>query len=226
MRYTRLHESDEYLARREELRLAEVALIAQREAVAVLRRGLPAGPVVEDYVFLEGPRDPAAGDEPVNEVRLSDLFTGPDRALIIYHLMYGKAQESPCPMCTMWIDGFNGVAHHVAQNVDLVVAAAADPPALRAHARQRGWDRLRLVSCGTNTFKYDLLSEDEDGNQDSTVSVFVKDPDGQVRHTYTGRPRRAEDLDERGIDQLCATWHLLDLTPHGRGDWYSELAYP
>lgn len=226
MLYTRLNESEEYLARREELRLAEVALIAQREEVAALRRGLPPGPVVEDYVSLEGPRDLGAGDAPVNEVRLSQLFTTPDRPLVIYHLMYGKANETPCPMCTMWIDGFNGVAHHVAQNVDLVVAAAADPPALRAHARSRGWDRLRLVSCGTNTFKYDLRSEDEEGNQDSTISVFVKDPDGQVRHTYTGRPRRGDDLDQRGIDQLCSTWHLMDLTPQGRGDWYSKLAYP
>ena len=50
--------------------------------------------------------------------------------------MYGKAQTSPCPMCTLWIDGFNGVAHHLAQNVDFVVVAAADPAALLAHARE------------------------------------------------------------------------------------------
>ena len=35
----------------------------------------------------------------------------------------------------MWIDGFNGVAHHVEQNADLVIVAAADPAMLRAHAR-------------------------------------------------------------------------------------------
>src|SRR5579863_310636 len=128
-------------------------------------------------------------------------------------------------MCTMWIDGFNGVAHHVAQSADLVIAAAADVPTLRAHARTRGWDRLRLLSCGDNTFKYDLLSEDEAGNQDSTVSVFERDPAGSVRHTYTGRPRMSEDIGGRGIDLLCPTWNLLDLTPRGRGDWYSQLSY-
>jgi predicted dithiol-disulfide oxidoreductase (DUF899 family) len=36
---------------------------------------------------------------------------------------------------------------------------------------------------------------------------------------------RYEDIDQRGIDLLCPTWHLLDLTPHGRDDWYAELAY-
>lgn len=226
MRYTRLAgESEEYLARREELRLAEVELIAARERVAAQRRALPAGPVVEDYLFLEGPADLAAGDEPARPVRLSELFSAPDRPLIVYHLMYGKAQATPCPMCTMWIDGFNGVAPHVAQNVDLVVAAAADLPTLRAHARHRGWDRIRLLSCGANTFKYDLGSEDAGGNQSSTVSVFVRDPGGAVRHTYTGKPQRSEDLWERGIDQFSPTWHLLDLTPQGRGDWYAELSY-
>lgn len=40
------------------------------------------------------------------------------------------------------------------------VVAAADLPTLRAHARERGWDKLRLLSAGNNTFKYDLGSED------------------------------------------------------------------
>src|SRR5438105_3324529 len=168
MLYTRLaQETDEYRKAREDLRLAEIDLIAHREQVAQLRRDLPSGPVVDDYVFLEGPRDLDAGDEPVREVRLSELFTGPDRALVVYEFMFGKQQTEACPMCTMWIDGFNGVANHIAQNVDLVIVAAADVPTLRAHARSRGWDRLRLLSCGDNTFKYDLGSEDEHGGQDS-----------------------------------------------------------
>src|SRR4029077_1355858 len=114
-----------------------------------------------------GPRSLADGDAPVSKVRLSELFTGDDRPLVVYHLMYGKAQTDPCVMCTQWIDGFNGIAQHLAQNVDLVVVAAADPVALRAHARDREWDRLRLLSAGDNTFKYDLGSEEADGTQDS-----------------------------------------------------------
>jgi predicted dithiol-disulfide oxidoreductase (DUF899 family) len=139
--------------------------------------------------------------------------------------MYGKAQTNPCPMCTMWIDGFDGVAHHVAQHADLVIAAAADPPTLRAHARARGWRRLRLLSCGDSTFKHDLGSELDDGGQVSAISVLVRDAEGRVRHTYTARPQMADDVHQRGIDLLCATWHLLDLTPNGRGDWYASLEY-
>ena len=83
---------------------------------------------------------------------------------------------------------------------------------LRAHGRARGWGDLRLLSCGENRFKYDLGSEDDDGNQDSTVSVFTRDRDGTVRHAYTVKPRMADDIDQRGIDLLCPTWHFLDLT--------------
>ncbi|AKJ12669.1 hypothetical protein ABB07_22355 [Streptomyces incarnatus] len=225
-RHTRLPgESAEYLAAREELRDAEIELMRHRERVAALRRALPQGAEVGDYVFLEGPADLDAGDTPVREVGLSELFTGPGRPLVVYHFMYGKRQTEPCPMCTLWIDGFNGVAHHVARNADLVVVAAADPPTLRRHARARGWSRLRLLSAGDSTFKYDLGSEDEDGVQDSTVSVFTRDADGTVRHFYSAHPRMSEDIDQRGIDLLSPVWHVLDLTPGGRGDWFASLDY-
>lgn len=219
------NESEEYLAKREELRLAEVELMRQREQVAELRRRLPPGATVQDYMFEEGPANLQEGDSPIRTVRLSELFTAPGRSLVIYHFMYGKRQTSPCPMCTLFIDGWNGIAHHLAQNVDLVIVAAAAPAALRAHARNRGWDQLRLLSCGANTFKYDLNSEDREGRQDSTVSVFEKDRDGTIRHFYTAHPSMAKDIKERGLDLLCATYNILDLTPQGRGNWYASLNY-
>src|ERR1700761_2264337 len=166
------NESQDYLARREELRLAEIELIKQRERVAVLRRNLPQGAALPDYEFLEGPIDLKMGDEPLHTIKLRDLFKSTDRPLVIYHLMYGKKQTKPCPMCTMWIDGANGIAQHIAQNIDFAVVAAADPEELRDHARARGWNNIRLLSAGSNTFKYDLGSEDAGGAQDSTVSVL------------------------------------------------------
>ncbi|MET9859811.1 DUF899 family protein [Streptomyces smyrnaeus] len=226
MRQTNLtEESAAYAGAREELRQAEIALMRHRERVADLRRRLPLGPVVDDYVFEEGPADLHAGDAPVRSVRLSELFTGPGRDLIVYHFMYGKTQTEPCPMCTMWLDGFNAVAHHVAQNADLAIVAAADLPALRTHARNRKWTALRLLGAGSSTFKYDLGSEDAEGNQDSTVSVFTRDDDGSVRHFYSAHPRMSDDIDQRGIDLLSPVWHLLDLTRPGRGDWYAALDY-
>ena len=220
-----VNESPEYLKKREELRQAEIELMRQRERVAGLRRALPPGATLQDYEFLEGPMSIEDGDEPVRTVRLSELFTAPDRSLVIYQFMFGKKQTEPCPMCTAWIDCVNGIAHHLTQNIDLAIVAAADPATLRAHARNRGWNRLRLLSAGESTFKYDLGSEDREGNQDSTISVFTRDSDGTLRHFYSGHPRLAEDVKERGIDELNPIWNFLDLTPQGRGTFYASLDY-
>lgn len=127
-------------------------------------------------------------------------------------------------MCTRWVDGANGIAHHLAQNIDLAIVAAADPKALRDHARDRGWSNLRLLSAGSNIFKFDLGSENPDGGQDSAISVFTKDGN-TVRHFYTAHPRMAPDINERGIDLLVPVYNFLDLTPQGRGQWYASLAY-
>ena len=219
------NESPEYLDKREQLRLAEIELLNTRERIAALRRDLPAGATIQDYEFLEGPTSLDDGDAPTKKVRLSELFTAADRSLVIYHFMYGKKQATACPMCTAWIDGFNGVAHHLAQNADLAIVAAADLPTLRAHARNRGWNKLRLLSAGDSTFKYDLGSEDAEGRQDSTISVFTRDNDGTLRHFYSGHPWLAEDVKERGIDELSPIWNLMDLMPQGRGKFYTSLDY-
>ena len=219
------NESPQYLAKREVVRLAEIELRNAREKVAALRRELPTGATVEDYEFIEGPASLDEGDEPAHKVRLSELFTAPDRSLIIYQFMFGKKQTSPCPMCTAWIDSFNGVAHHLAQRVDLAIVAAADLPELRAHARKRGWHKLRLLSASTSTFKYDLGSEDREGNQDSTISVFTRDSDGTLRHFYSVHPRLDANIEERGIDEYNPIWNVLDLTPQGRGTFDASLDY-
>jgi predicted dithiol-disulfide oxidoreductase (DUF899 family) len=124
---------------------------------------------------------------------------------------------------TGWL---NGVAHHIAQNVDFAVVAAADPATLRAHARDRGWNRLRLLSPGESTFKYDLGSEDQKGNQDCTISVFTQVGLGAVHHVYSAHPRMSPEVKQRGIDLITPIWHVLDRTPQGRGDWYAKLEYP
>jgi len=227
MRRTRLeNESPEYLAHREQLRLAEIELRMQRKRVVELRRQLPKGARVTDYAFIEGPGDLNAGDTPTRTLRLSELFTAPNRSLVLYQFMYGKRQTSPCPMCTLIIDSLNGVAHHLAQNVDLAIVAAANPPALRAHARRQGWHNLRLLSTDeSSTFKYDLGGEDREGTQESTISVFTRDADGTLRHFYSAHPQTAPDHKEGGLDLLSPVYNVLDLTPQGRGDWYASLEY-
>ena len=135
MDFTRLKESGQYRRQREELRVAELDLIDHVERVAALRRKLPTDTVVDDYELV----DVASGDR----VRISELFSAPDRALVLYHFMYGKAQTKPCPLCTMWIDGYNAAAPHLTQNVDL---PWSPPPGPLPSAPTR--HRVAGATCG------------------------------------------------------------------------------
>ena len=227
-------ESEEYRQRREELLAAELALKGQAERVAALRRELPLGKQMPEYIFQEGPRD-LSHDDPteVAEVRLADLFADGHDTLIVDHLMFGAGDhnaffgldaDAPCPMCSMWADGYNAVAPHIEQHASFVLVARAEIGRLRRWARRRDWGRIRLLSAHHNTFIRDLNMETEDGSQLPGVSVFTRAADGAVYHRYS----IGADLSNghgRGIDLLSPVWNLLDLTPAGRGDWYPGHEY-
>src|SRR6202022_4850955 len=93
-------------------RPARTALLAeerelrrQAERVAAQRRALPAGgALAEDYLF-EGPDGP---------VKLSELFEPGKDSLAIYSFMYGPEREEPCPGCTHFLDGLDGMGEHIA----------------------------------------------------------------------------------------------------------------
>jgi len=214
--------SADYASARRTLLDAERALRDRIEEVAALRRALPPGPLVPDYPFAEGPADLGL-DEPVGTPRLTDLF-GSHHTLVIYHLMFAPGAAQACPMCSMWVDGLHGVAHHLAQRTAFAVVAKAPLADLRSWARRRGWDGLRLLSSNDNTFNADLNAEDEQGQRPG-LSVFVRDGDG-VRHSYTMHAGYSAEEPERGIDLYSPVWQILDLLPQGRGDWYADNRYP
>ncbi len=191
--------------------------------MAALRRKLPLDTEVQDYVLEEGPAE-LEKDGPVTNVRLSELFADPAKPLVVYQYMYGGAQKKPCPMCTLWIDGFNGVAHHLRQRVNFAIIAEVGIGDLRRWGRQRGWHGLRLASSAGSNFKTDLRFQDADGSQHPGVSVFVRSSDGSVKHFYSGSAIMREGVN-RGIDLLSPVWNIFDLTPQGRGDWNAKLEY-
>ena len=233
-RYVFPGESDEYRQARQDLFAAEVALRDQIERVAAMRRALPVGKRMPDYVFREGPADLARNDPAeFRDVRLSELFDDGRDTLIVDHLMFGPNDEVPCVMCSMWADGYNAVAPHVRRQASFVVVAKTELGALRDWARRRGWDQIRLLSSHDNTFNRDLRMEQEDGSQMAGLSVFNRDADGTVYHRYTvdaefDGDSRDSDLyvgENRGIDLYTPVWHLLDLLPQGRGEWYPDHSY-
>jgi predicted dithiol-disulfide oxidoreductase (DUF899 family) len=142
-------ESGPYRIARDRLLEREAELRRVTEAVAAARRELPPGGAIpQDYVFQEAGMD----DSPAN-VRLSELFTPGQDSLAIYSFMFPRAldEDLPCPSCTQFLDSFDGAAEHIAQRVSLAVAAKAPLPRILAHAKRRGWRRLRLLSSAGNT---------------------------------------------------------------------------
>lgn len=176
-----------------------------------MRRNLPTGPTVADYEFAD-----AAGP-----VRLSELFDDPDQPLILYHFMFGKDHDAPCPMCAMWADGWNGVASHVRHNVNFALVSSAPIDQTTTMTLDRGWTNLRWISAADNTFKLDIGGEDSNGNQSPFISVYEL-IDGQLTLSYSGAAQIAEGH-WRGVDLLSPVWHLLDLTRDGRKDWMPSL---
>jgi predicted dithiol-disulfide oxidoreductase (DUF899 family) len=219
-------ESAEYREARNRLLDQEAELRRVTEAVAAARRSLPPGGMVpQDYVF----QGAGANASPV-DVRLSELFAPGKDSLVIYNMMFPRAldEDLPCPSCTQFLDSFDGAAEHAAQRVSVAVVAKADLPRLLAHAKQRGWRRLRLLSSGTNSYNRDYHGEAADGAQLPMMNVFRRDGD-TIRHFWGSELFFAPSepgQDPRHGDTLEPLWNLFDLMPEGRGtDWYPELSY-
>ncbi len=211
------NESPAYRRLRDELRDAEIALRDQRERVAELRRRLPLDTAIDDAVFEEvrdGARVP---------VRLSDLFDDSAKTLVLVHFMYGRKQEKPCPMCTLWADGYAGIVQHLRRRVNFAVLVAGDIGTFGEYARRRAWSGLRVVSGAGSDLKRRLGFEETDGTQWPGASVFQLQGNRLV-HAYSVSAKLAEDQ-WRGMDLLSPLWHFLDLTPEGRGDFMPARAY-
>lgn len=211
-------ESEGYRNMRDELQRAEMALRDQRERVAELRRRLPLDTVVDDCA-LEEVRDGARVP-----VLLSELFEDVAKPLVLMHFMYGKKQEKPCPMCTAWADGYDGIVPHLRRRVNFAVLVAGDAGTFAAYALTRGWRHLRLVSAAGSDVKRRLGFEEADGAQHPGVSIFARRPDGTLVHFYS-QSAWYGGQEFRGMDLLSPLWHFLDLTPEGRGDWMPSRRY-
>ncbi len=211
-------ESAEYAALRDELQAAEIALRDQRERVAELRRQLPRDTAVED-VLLREVREGA-----VATVRLSELFSSPDRPLILMHFMFGGRLTDPCPMCTGWADGYDGILPHLQRRADFAICVAGDPLRFSEYARGRGWRHARIVSTGESSLKRVLGFETEGGDQLPGLSVFEQGADGSLRHFYS-QSAFLGAAGFRGMDLLNPLWHFLDATPEGRGDFMPSKRY-
>jgi predicted dithiol-disulfide oxidoreductase (DUF899 family) len=242
MRVTFPGETSEYRAARDRLLVQEIELRRATEAVAAMRRSLPpGGPVPTDYVFQALGPDGAAID-----TQLSELFAPGTDSLVIYNFMFPRdpdddtpgpdrgetarlpLAEGPCPSCTALLDQLDGAAEHASQHIGLAVVAKAPLARIVTFAKERGWERLRLLSSAGNGYNRDYYGETAAGTQRPMLNVFHRAPDG-IRHFWGSELLQAPTdggQEPRHVGMLEPLWNLFDLTPEGRPDWHEQLSYP
>jgi predicted dithiol-disulfide oxidoreductase (DUF899 family) len=208
---------EEWLAARRALLDAEKKLAAARASVVGQRRTLPWTPVEKAYAF----------DTPAGRQTLADLFEGRGR-LIVYHFMFAPDWNEGCPHCSFWADNFDGIVVHL-KHRDAAFAAIARAPLVKLEAfrKRMGWT-FPWVSSGDTDFNFDYgvafrpeaLAKDGKSYNYGTqapgfsdregMSVFYKDAEGAIFHTYSAY--------SRGIDILNTAYNYLDMAPKGRDE--------
>jgi predicted dithiol-disulfide oxidoreductase (DUF899 family) len=207
----------QWIEARRALLAEEKAWTRERDRLAKKRRALPWVKVEKDYLF-EG----AEGS-----VTLAELFDGRSQ-LIVFHFMFGPDWEEGCPGCSLLSDQVDGPRQHFEHNDVSFVAVSRGPIGkLQTYRKRMGWT-FRWVSSGANDFNFDYhvsfpeaerkkgvfynFEERPDPGIDelSGVSVFFKDDDGTIYHTYSSYGR--------GGEIYLSVYGWLDVVPRGRNE--------
>jgi predicted dithiol-disulfide oxidoreductase (DUF899 family) len=214
---TEIVSEGEWLVARKDLLTREKEFTRQRDALSAARRELPMVKIEKEYVF----------DGPDGKETLADLFEGRSQ-LIVYHFMFGPGWEEGCKSCSYLADHFDGANWHLPhRDVSLVVISRAPLSEFAPYKKRMGW-RFKWVSSHGNNFNCDdhvsFTKEEEKKNKVNYnyrvaefmsdelpgLSVFYKDEDGGIFHTYSTYAR--------GLDILVGTYNFLDLVPKGRDE--------
>lgn len=209
--------NERWIEARKALLAKEKEFTRMRDAISEERRKLPWERVDKEYVF----------DGPGGKETLADLFDGRSQ-LLVYHFMYGPDWTEGCKSCSFLADHFNPAIPHLRQrDVTMVAVSRAPLEILEAFKKRMGWS-FKWVSSLGNDFNRDYqvsFTEEELEKGDvyynyarqgfpSTeapgVSVFYKDENGEVFHTYSSY--------QRGLDMFITAYHYLDLVPKGRDE--------
>ena len=188
-----------------------------RDELSRQRRELPWVKVDKTYIF----------DGPDGKQTLADLFGGRSQ-LIVYHFMFGPGWQQGCKSCSYLSDHIDGAAVHLGhRDVTMVAVSRAPLAEIEAFRKRMGW-RFKWLSSSGNDFNYDYqvsFRPDEiakgkvyynyglgkfPSEEAPGVSVFVKDENGAIFHTYSAYAR--------GLDILIGAYNYLDLVPKGRDE--------
>jgi predicted dithiol-disulfide oxidoreductase (DUF899 family) len=206
----------EWLAARKVLLAKEKELTRMRDELSRQRRELPWVKVDKNYAF----------DGPNGKLTLAELFG--NRSQLIYHFMFGPDWKEGCVGCSFLSDHVEGALPHLRQH-DLAYVAVSRAPLseIEAFKKRMSWN-FAWVSSGNSDFNFDyqvsfpkeevtrgkvyynFAMQEVPSEELSGTSVFYKDANGDIYHTYSCYARAGE--------ALLGTYALLDLTPKGRNE--------
>ena len=223
MRKHKVVSQKEWIAARKALLKKEKESTRLSDQLAAERRELPWVKVEKNYVF----------DAPGGRVALADLFAGRNQ-LVIYHFMFGPDWKEGCPSCSFVSDHFDGALSHLAaRDVTLAVVSRAPLEKIEAFQQRMGWDFEWVSSHGGDfnsdfhvsftkeelaqgKVEYNYEMQDFPSAEAPGLSVFIKDVNGDVFHTYSTYGR--------GLELLMSTYRILDVVPKGRDE--DHLGFP
>jgi predicted dithiol-disulfide oxidoreductase (DUF899 family) len=208
----------DWLAARRKLLAREKELTELQEKVAAERRALPWVKVEKTYTF----------ETPDGRKTLSDLFDGRSQ-LVVYHFMYGPQMKTGCVGCSFLADHIDGANQHLKHHDVTWIAVSRGPlETLLAYKKRMGW-KFPWVSSEGSDFNYDFhvsftkdelakgkvfynfeMTKNADMEDLHGTSVFFKDADGAIYHTYSAYAR--------GDERSLGTYMWLDITPKGRDE--------
>jgi predicted dithiol-disulfide oxidoreductase (DUF899 family) len=208
---------DEWLAARRTLLEKEKEFTRLRDALSHQRRELPWEKVEKEYLF-EGE---------MGKATLSELFGGKHQ-LVVYHFMFAPEWDAGCKSCSFWADNFNGIDVHLGHRDAALIAVSRAPYSkLAAYQKRMGWS-FAWYSSFSSDFNFDYhvsftpaqlavgKATYNYGTRPNTmsdlvgISVFYRDEDGSIYHTYS--------CYSRGVDMMNGAYQYLDLTPKGRDE--------
>jgi predicted dithiol-disulfide oxidoreductase (DUF899 family) len=206
----------EWIAARKELLAKEKNLTRQRDALAEERSKLPWVKVDKKYVF-----ETASGKK-----TLADLFGGKSQ-LAIYHFMFGPDWEQGCPSCSLLADHMDGLAVHLLQrDVRLMIVSRAPLAKIDDFKKRMGWKFPWASSYGSDfNFDFGVSVAKEDAAKEHIynyaptkfpseerpgMSIFYKNANGEVFHTYS--------VYARGLEDYMGMYAILDRVPKGRDE--------
>jgi predicted dithiol-disulfide oxidoreductase (DUF899 family) len=213
----RIVSRDEWLAARKALLAREKEFTRLRDQLNAERRELPWVKVDKAYVF----------DGPNGKETLADLFAGRSQ-LIVKHFMLGPEWSEGCVGCSFEVDHVEGALPHLEHHdVTYVVVSRAPLAKIEVFKKRMGW-RFKWVSSYGSDFNYDYhvsFTPEEIAKGEayynyetqrigidelSGRSVFYKDENGDIFHTYSAYAR--------GGEIFLGTYAFLDIAPKGRNE--------